>query len=127
MATTGGNQNKRTLYVGGLQETVNPETLKAAFAPFGEIKNCQIPTDSKSGGHKGFGFVEFYDADDADAAIDNMHDAELFGRTLRVNQARERNNTRMDGTASRPVWADDFFYRARLKEQGMDVEVPDAE
>ena len=37
-----------------------------------------------SGKHKGFGFVQFVSEEDAEAAIDNMHENELFGRTLRV-------------------------------------------
>ncbi len=30
-------QDKRTLYVGGLDEDVDVEILKAAFIPFGEV------------------------------------------------------------------------------------------
>lgn len=32
-----GKQDKRTLYVGGLDEDVNVEVLRAAFIPFGEV------------------------------------------------------------------------------------------
>lgn len=36
----------------------------------------------------GFGFLEFEEKDDAAAAIDNMHNAEIYGRILRVNYAQ---------------------------------------
>ncbi len=35
--------------------------------------------------HRGFAFVEFELPEDAQAAIDNMNDSELFGRTLKVS------------------------------------------
>ena len=54
----------RTLYVGGLAEEVNPELLQGAFVPFGEVKECKIPTDPKTRKHKGFGFVEFLEDED---------------------------------------------------------------
>ena len=48
-------------------------------AQFGDLSNVQIPTDEKSGTHRGFGFVEFEEREDALAALDNMHGAELLG------------------------------------------------
>ena len=38
--------------------------------------------------HRGFAFVQFEDRADAADAIDNMNNAELFGRVLRVNIAK---------------------------------------
>jgi len=89
MATTtlvaAPNKNpKTTLYVGGLEESVNESTLHAAFIPFGDVKDVNIPIDHATGKHRGFGFVEFEEKEDATAAIDNMHNAELFGRVLKV-------------------------------------------
>lgn len=37
---------------------------------------------------KGFGFVEFEEAEDAKHAIDNLHKTEFFGRVLAVNYAK---------------------------------------
>ena len=36
---------KRTLYVGGLEESVTPAKLTAAFIPFGDITQVEIPVD----------------------------------------------------------------------------------
>ena len=97
-------QNKKLLYVGGLAEEVDEKMLHAAFIPFGDIignARCEydsycltsiiditIPLDFETEAHRGFAFVEFEDVADAAAAMDNMDEAELFGRTLKVNIAR---------------------------------------
>ncbi|XP_040568427.1 peptidyl-prolyl cis-trans isomerase E isoform X2 [Lepeophtheirus salmonis] len=95
---------KKTLYVGGLAEEVEEKVLKAAFIPFGEITEVQIPIDYQTEKHRGFAFIEYEEPRDATAAIDNMHDSELFGRTLRVNLAKP---LRLKESSSKPVWADD--------------------
>lgn len=46
--------------------------LHAAFIPFGDIMDIQIPLDYETEKHRGFAFVEFESAEDAAAAIDNM-------------------------------------------------------
>jgi peptidyl-prolyl isomerase E (cyclophilin E) len=38
-------KNKKMIYVGGLDATVNEEVLHAAFIPFGDIKEVSIPKD----------------------------------------------------------------------------------
>lgn len=100
--------HKRTLYVGGLNEEVDEKFLHAAFIPFGPIVNVEIPIDFKNNKHKGFGFVEFEAAEDAAAAIDNLDEAELYGRTIRVNMAKPQ---RLKEGYNKPVWSDDQWLR----------------
>ncbi|KIZ03089.1 hypothetical protein MNEG_4873 [Monoraphidium neglectum] len=110
-----GSNPKTTLYVGGLEESVNEATLHAAFIPFGDLKDVNIPMDNELGKHRGFGFVEFEDKDDAAAAIDNMHNSELFGRVLRVNFAQPAKIKGGDkGWSHQPVWADADKYIEEL-------------
>lgn len=59
-------------YSGGLAEEVDEKILHAAFIPFGEIVDVQIPLDYESEKHRGFAFIEFELSEDALAAIDNM-------------------------------------------------------
>eukprot|EP00889_Picochlorum_renovo_P008095 jgi/Picre1/35125/NNA_002588.t1 len=80
-----GSNPKTTLYVGGLDELVNKDVLKAAFLPFGDIIDVSMPLDHATGKHRGFGFVQYESSEDAEAALDNMNHAELYGRTLKVN------------------------------------------
>lgn len=106
-----GSNPKTALYVGGLEDSVNESTLHAAFIPFGEIKDVNIPMDHATGKHRGFGFVEYEEKEDAAAAIDNMHNAELFGRVLKVNFAQPMKIKGGDkGWSHQPVWADTDKY-----------------
>jgi peptidyl-prolyl isomerase E (cyclophilin E) len=110
-----GSNPKTTLYVGGLEESVNEASLHAAFIPFGDIKDVNIPMDHATGKHRGFGFVEYEDKEDAAAAIDNMHNAELFGRVLKVNYAQPMKIKGGDkGWSHLPVWADADRYQEEL-------------
>lgn len=82
------NQTKRTLYIGGLADEVDQRILHAMFIPFGDIVDIQIPMNFETQQHRGFGFVQFELAEDAAAAMDNLDESELFGRTVRVSIAR---------------------------------------
>ncbi|XP_067862717.1 peptidyl-prolyl cis-trans isomerase E isoform X1 [Heptranchias perlo] len=99
---------KRVLYVGGLAEEVDEKVLHAAFIPFGDIMDIQIPLDYETEKHRGFAFIEFENAEDAAAAIDNMNESELFGRTIRVNLAKPM---RIKEGSSRAVWSDDDWLK----------------
>ena len=100
--------NKRVVYVGGLAEEVGEKVLQAAFIPFGDITDITIPLDYTTQKHRGFAFVEFELVEDAAAAIDNMNESELFGRTIRVNVARPKM---LKEGSSRPVWSEDAWLR----------------
>ncbi|XP_035229728.1 peptidyl-prolyl cis-trans isomerase E-like isoform X2 [Stegodyphus dumicola] len=105
--------SKRTVYVGGLAEEVNKDIIHAAFIPFGEIIDIQIPLDYETQKHRGFAFVEFEAAEEAAAAIDNMNDSELFGRTIRVNLAKPM---KIKEGSTRAVWSDDSWLKEHAGE-----------
>jgi peptidyl-prolyl isomerase E (cyclophilin E) len=110
----------QALYVGGLDEAVTLDLLRAAFLPFGHVKDAQLPLDAQ-GAHKGFAFIEFEAEEDAQAAIDNMEGAELFGRTIRVNPARGGGGASGGGAGGgrgKAVWADAEGWYKNLKAQG---------
>ncbi len=72
----------KSLYVGNLSYSTTEEGLTAAFAPYG-ASSARIVEG------RGFGFVDI-DADKLDTAIAEMHNKQLDGRTLTVNEARPR-------------------------------------
>lgn len=101
---------RRTLFVGGLDEDVKEVTLRAAFLPFGDLKDINMPMNHATGKNRGFGFVEFEEESDAQEAIDNMDGSELFGRTLHVKNARPQQSK------SQAAWSSDSWF-ANLQTQ----------
>ncbi len=78
------------LFVGGLAWATDDDGLRRAFEPFGEVSDAKVITDRETGRSRGFGFVTFANSADAQQAIDKMNEAELDGRSIKVNEARER-------------------------------------
>jgi RNA recognition motif-containing protein len=98
---------KATVYVGGLAPIVNPSNLHAAFIPFGEIVDISLPkpeAPSSTELHRGFGYIEFEDPSDAKEAIDNMDQAEFFGRVLKVSAAKPQKNANEGLGSKTAVW-----------------------
>ena len=79
-------QNK--LFVGSLSYSVTDQELNDMFAEFGTVLSAKVITDRDSGQSKGFGFVEFSNAEEAKKAIDAMAGKEVGGRQLTVNVAK---------------------------------------
>ncbi len=68
--------------------TTTDASLKDAFSQVGTVSSASIIMDRMTGRSKGFGFVEFNDDAEADAAIEKFNGFELDGRKLTVNEAR---------------------------------------
>lgn len=85
------------LFVGGLSWNTDDTGLREAFEPFGEIVEAKVITDRDTGRSRGFGFVTYTDEAAAQAAIQEMNDAQLDGRSLRVNEAQARRDERGGG------------------------------
>lgn len=74
---------------GGFDQSIDESKLWSIFETFGEIREIFLPRDQTvSGLHKGFGFVELAEEDDAKSAIDNLHMNQFFGQTFKCNLAR---------------------------------------
>ena len=85
------------IYVGNLSYEVTEEDLRLALEPFGQVESATIIKDKHSGQSKGFGFVEMASKAEGQSAIDGLNGKELKGRTLNVNEARPRTESRGSG------------------------------
>ncbi len=86
------------IYVGNLHYGIHEEELKEIFEEYGEVSSVKIISDKFSGRSKGFGFVEMTNDTEANAAISELDGAEVNGRNIKVNQAREKKeNNRPNG------------------------------
>lgn len=79
------------LFVGGLSWDTTDESLHAAFAQFGDVREAKVITERDTGRSRGFGFVTYEDASAASEAIEQLDGTELDGRAIRVDAARERS------------------------------------
>ncbi|KAG4101902.1 peptidyl-prolyl cis-trans isomerase E [Neocallimastix lanati (nom. inval.)] len=115
---------KTTIYVGNLDEQVTKEVLQAAFLPFGEIVDIQLPPDPSSHAqHRGFAFIEFEEEEDTLAAIDNMHLSELFGRVIKVNLTKP---SKLRENMNKPIWESDEWLQKHAGEKVINPdEIPD--
>lgn len=80
----------KKLYVGNLSHAVSNLDLEGMFSAYGTVASASVITDRGTGQSKGFGFVEMGTAQEAAAAIAAMHDRDVNGRNLIVNEARPR-------------------------------------
>ena len=78
------------LYVGNLPYNISDDQLGAMFAKFGTPDTATVVMDRGTGQSKGFGFVEFSNADQAKQAL-SLDGTEFGGRRLKVNEARPKN------------------------------------
>ena len=78
------------LFVGGLAWATTDQSLQDAFSEFGEVTDAKVIMDRDTGRSRGFGFVTFANQADSDRAREEMDGAELDGRRINVNEARER-------------------------------------
>jgi len=86
------------IYVGNLPFDVTEEELRQEFAPFGEVTSISIPTDRYSDRPRGFAFVEMPSVSEGQAAITALNGKTLKDRTLTVDAARPRSDSRGSGS-----------------------------
>ncbi len=85
------------IYVGNLSSEITEEELRQEFEAFGKVESVNIITDKISGRPKGFGFVEMASKSEAEAAITSLNGKTLKERTIVVNEARPRTDSRGGG------------------------------
>ena len=86
------------IYVGNLSYDTTEETLRQQFEAFGKVDSVSLITDRDSGRPKGFGFVEMPTKAEAEAAIAGLNGKTLDERTITVNEARARTESRAGGS-----------------------------
>lgn len=80
----------RRLYVGNLPYSATDEELSELFSRAGAVANVHVMRDQATGRARGFAFVEMTTDEGAQAAIDQLHEYQMNGRALVVNEARPK-------------------------------------
>jgi RNA recognition motif-containing protein len=80
------------IYVANLSFNVQDEDLKSFFTPYGEVSSARIIQDKATNQSRGFGFVEMPDDAAARKAIEELNDATVEGRNIKVTEARPKED-----------------------------------
>ena len=86
------------IYAGNLPLDITEDELRAEFTSFGKVESVAIPMDQYSGKPRGFAFIEMPTVSEGQAAITALNGKTLRERTLTVNAARPRTDTRGSGS-----------------------------
>jgi len=78
------------IYVANLDWAIDDSGLKDIFIPFGDVDSAKVIIDRETGRSRGFGFVEMPNEEQAKIAMSEMDQRELFGRPLKVVEARPK-------------------------------------
>src|SRR6187431_1570369 len=80
----------RRLYVGNLPYSASEDQLTELFSRAGKVDNVRVMRDMATGRARGFAFVEMTTDEEAQKAIDDLHEYQMEGRALVVNEARPK-------------------------------------
>jgi RNA recognition motif-containing protein len=78
------------LYVGNLPYNFTSQDLQQLFGAHGGVRSAEVIMDRMTGRSRGFGFVEMESDSASQAAIAALHEKDVAGRKMTVNEARER-------------------------------------
>ena len=78
------------IYVGHLPDDVSEDDVRQAFSAHGEVSSVMLLSDRQGGQPRGFGFVEMPNDKEALKAIAAVHETEIGGRGVNVNEARPK-------------------------------------
>lgn len=82
------------IYIGNISYSMTADELKALFVPYGNVTVVKIIVDKTSGKSKGYGFVEMEKDEDGAKAIAALNDSHVKGRSLKVNNAFRKTDTK---------------------------------
>ena len=95
------------IYVGNIPRNSDEQPIRELFEEYGNVSEVKLLRDRYTGELRGFGFVTMENDDEAQNAIDNIHNTELGGRNLVVNKARprtERSDNKGFGNRNQRSW-----------------------
>ena len=82
------------LYVGNLSFSNTEADLRALFGRHGSVESVNVIMDRETGRPRGFAFVEMSEGSAAQDAIRALDGTDFGGRTIKVNEAQDRQTRR---------------------------------
>ena len=80
------------IYVGNMSYQTTEETIKSLFEQYGEVQRVTMIKDRETQRPKGFGFISMDDDAAGKKAIEELDQKEFEGRTLKINEAKPKED-----------------------------------
>ena len=80
------------MYVGNLPFEVTEMELRDLFSAHGQVNEVAVVMDRETDRPRGFAFVTMNDKEGMEAAISGLDGNDFKGRSIKVNEARPREN-----------------------------------
>lgn len=80
------------IYVGNLSKEITDAQLNDLAIPFGKPTSTNVARERAGGASKGFGFVEYGNAEEAKAAILGLNGKDVQGRALKVSESHTQKD-----------------------------------
>jgi cold-inducible RNA-binding protein len=88
------------LFVGNLSFQTTSDELENLFSQSGTVQSANVIEDRETGRSRGFGFVEMSSKEEGNAAIAEFNGKEVNGRSMNVNEARQREEAEITAAAA---------------------------
>ena len=85
------------ILVRNIDRSITEAALLDLFKKFGKVRTCDLVMDEKTGGSKGFGFVDMPDLGEAMKAVGDLNGTKLGSSVLRVKRASHSTVEKKNG------------------------------
>jgi len=89
-----------SLYVGDLHPDISEAALYEAFQSAGSVASCRVCRDSTTRKSLGYGYVNYYNVEDAEKALETLNYQRIKGRSCRVMWSQRDANSRKDAAGN---------------------------
>ena len=77
------------IYISGFPKEITEGDLVIVFSQYGEIVDCRIVRDKKTGKSKGYGYICYEDQRSTILAVDNLNGIKIGGNIILVDHVEE--------------------------------------
>jgi len=99
---------KNNLFIKGIPKTTTPREVYEYFLQFGDISSCKINEDD-FGNHNGYGYITYYNIDDAQKSIEETKDKTIFGtNNIEITHFQKKNERIINSNDSQKIYISNF-------------------
>ncbi|XP_077248440.1 heterogeneous nuclear ribonucleoprotein Q-like [Tasmannia lanceolata] len=107
------------IFIGGLPRDTAEDDLRGLCEPIGGIAEIRLAKDKDTGDNKGHAFITFKTKESAQQAIEDVHNKEFKGKTLRCSLSQVKHRLFIGNIPK--SWTEEDFRRV-IEENGPGVE-----